>query len=101
MLPYLLAAVQFPIIGEDFLCFFRLLVDPVDNQLVDITSYQSFNAISSPGDAGQIDAPVFTSTLVGASVLYKFLVQVHYEPQRVSVTCLGSSYLQHTLAASR
>ncbi len=33
--PFLLAAVQFPIIGVDFLCHFGLLVDPASNQLVD------------------------------------------------------------------
>jgi nitrate reductase NapE component len=33
--PFLLAAVQFPIIGVDFLRHYGLLVDPAGNRLVD------------------------------------------------------------------
>jgi hypothetical protein len=40
--PILLAAVQFPIIGVDFLCHFGLLVDPASNQLVDRLTMKAF-----------------------------------------------------------
>jgi len=39
---FLLAAVQFPIIGVDFLRHFKLLVDPAGNRLVDTLTYRSF-----------------------------------------------------------
>ncbi len=38
--PFLLAAVQFPIIGVDFLRHYGLLVDPADNRLVDRRTLQ-------------------------------------------------------------
>jgi len=38
--PFLLAKVQFPIIGVDFLRHFKLLVDPAANRLVDTVSTQ-------------------------------------------------------------
>jgi hypothetical protein len=46
--PFLLAAVQFPIIGVDFLRHFGLLVDPAANQLVDRHTLQIFKSSVSP-----------------------------------------------------
>ncbi len=48
--PFLLAAVQFPIIGVDFLRHYGLLVDPVGNQLVDRLTLQAFHGC--PPDSG-------------------------------------------------
>ncbi len=48
---FLLAAVQFPIIGVDFLRHFGLLVDPVGNRLVDRLTLQAFQG-SSPASVG-------------------------------------------------
>ena len=45
--PFLLAKVQFPIIGVDFLRHFRLLVDPAANRLVDTVSTQPLPTVSS------------------------------------------------------
>jgi hypothetical protein len=46
--PFLLATVQFPIIGVDFLRHFGLLVDPAANQLVDRQTLQVFKSSSVP-----------------------------------------------------
>jgi hypothetical protein len=43
---FLLADVQFPIIGVDFLRQNRLLVDPVANRLVDTLSFESFPTVT-------------------------------------------------------
>ncbi len=48
---FLLAAVQFPIIGVDFLRHFGLLVDPVGNRLVDRLTLQAFQG-SAPASVG-------------------------------------------------
>ncbi len=54
--PFLLAAVQFPIIGVDFLRHYGLLADPAGNRLVDRLTLQSF--CSSPlGDSQPVTAP--------------------------------------------
>ncbi len=45
--PFLLAMVQFPIIGVDFLRHFKLLVDPAANRLVDTISTQLLPTVSS------------------------------------------------------
>jgi hypothetical protein len=45
--PFLLAKVQFPIIGVDFLRHFKLLVDPAANRLVDTISTQLLPTVSS------------------------------------------------------
>ena len=45
--PFLLAKVQFPIIGVDFLSHFKLLVDPAANRLVDTVSTQHLPTVSS------------------------------------------------------
>ncbi len=45
--PFLLAKVQFPIIGIDFLRHFKLLVDPAANRLVDTVSTQLLPTVSS------------------------------------------------------
>ncbi len=45
--PFLLAKVQFPIIGVDFLRHFKLLVDPAENRLVDTVSTQLLPTVSS------------------------------------------------------
>ena len=45
--PFLLAKVQFPIIGVDFLRHFKLLVDPAANRLVDTVSTQLLPTVSS------------------------------------------------------
>ncbi len=57
--PFLLAAVQFPIIGVDFLCHFGLLVGPAANQLVDRHTLQVFKSSASP-----------TATPVSASIIF-------------------------------
>jgi hypothetical protein len=43
---FLLAAVTFPIIGVDFLRYFRLLVDPAANRLVDPHTSEAITAVS-------------------------------------------------------
>ncbi len=48
--PFLLAAVQFPILGVDFLRHFGLLVDPAGDQLVDRLTGQA--VLGSPPEAG-------------------------------------------------
>jgi hypothetical protein len=45
--PFLLARVQFPIIGVDFLRHFKLLVDPAVSRLVDTVSTQLLPTVSS------------------------------------------------------
>ncbi len=45
--PFLLAKVQFPIIGVDFLRHFKLLVDPAANRLVDTISTHLLPTVSS------------------------------------------------------
>jgi hypothetical protein len=45
--PFLLAKVQFPIIGVDFLRHFKLLVDPAANRLIDTVSTQLLPTVSS------------------------------------------------------
>jgi hypothetical protein len=55
--PFLLAAVQFPIIGVDFLRHFGLLVDPAANQLVDRRTLQMFKSSASPSTC-QVSASV-------------------------------------------
>jgi hypothetical protein len=45
--PFLLARVQFPIIGVDFLRHFKLLVDPAASRLVDTVSIQLLPTVSS------------------------------------------------------
>ncbi len=53
--PFLLAAVQFPMIGVDFLRHYGLLVDPAGNRLVDRLILQAF--CSSPlGDSQPVTA---------------------------------------------
>jgi hypothetical protein len=47
--PFLLAKVQFPIIGVGFLRHFKLLVDPAANRLVDTVSTQLLPTVSSVG----------------------------------------------------
>ena len=44
--PFLLAKVQFPIIGVDFLRHFKLLVDPAAGRLVDTVSTQHLPTVS-------------------------------------------------------
>ena len=46
---FLLADVQFPIIGVDFLRHHRLLVDPAHNKLVHTASSQSFATVAAVG----------------------------------------------------
>ncbi len=48
---FLLADVQFPIIGVDFLRNFRLLVDIAAGRLVDTASSQSFPIVSESSAA--------------------------------------------------
>ncbi len=56
--PFLLAAVQFPIIGVDFLRHYGLLVDPAGNRLVDRLTLQAFPG--SPREHGDL-VPVASS----------------------------------------
>ncbi len=62
---FLLAAVQFPILGVDFLRHYKLLIDPAANCLVDTRSMQSFATTSSPG----ISPPAAASSPVLLRVL--------------------------------
>jgi hypothetical protein len=55
---FLLAAVQFPILGVDFLHHFKLLVDPAANRLI------AAGAISSPPSGGLIHQPSSACTAV-------------------------------------
>ena len=47
--PFLLAAVQFPILGVDFLRHFKLLVNPSGNCLVDTVSLRTFRTSTAGG----------------------------------------------------
>ncbi len=60
--PFLLAAVQFPIIGVDFLRHFGLLVDPAGNRLVDRLTMRSF--LGCPPEPSGLCPPA-SSTLTG------------------------------------
>ncbi len=62
--PFLLAKVQFPIIGVDFLRHFKLLVDPVANRLVDTVSTQLLPAVSSVRSQPE---PAETSAMAAAT----------------------------------
>jgi hypothetical protein len=57
---FLLVAVQFQILGVDFLCHFKLLVDPAANRLIDTSSFRTFATVPSTGSglaAGAISSP--------------------------------------------
>jgi hypothetical protein len=60
--PFLLAAVQFPIIGVDFLRHFGLLVDPAGNRLVDRVTMRAFPGC--PPEPGGLCPPA-SSPLTG------------------------------------
>ncbi len=63
---FLLAAVSFPIIGVDFLCHFRLMVDPAANALVDKCSAESFATVSALTAAASADSgPPLAAQLTG------------------------------------
>jgi hypothetical protein len=53
---FLLAKVQFPIIGVDFLRHFKLLVDPAANRLVDTVSTQLLPTVSSQPESAETSA---------------------------------------------
>jgi hypothetical protein len=53
---FLLAAVSFPIIGVDFLCHFKLMVDPVANAQMDKCSIKHFATISALTAAASVDS---------------------------------------------
>ncbi len=85
---FLLAAVSFPIIGVDFLCHFKLMVDPEANALVDKCSAESFATVSALTAAASADSglPLTTQLTVPQSP-----VQSH----RSSVTGPQSLVLSH------
>ncbi len=62
--PFLLAKVQFPIIGVDFLRHFKLLVDPAANRLVDTISTQLLPTVSSVRSQPE---PAETSAMAAAT----------------------------------
>ncbi len=63
---FLLAAVQFPVIGVDFLCHYQLLIDPASNRLVDTCSAQSFVTVTpATGSSLAAAAVVAPSCLAG------------------------------------
>ena len=62
--PFLLAKVQFPIIGMDFLRHFKLLVDPATNRLVDTVSTQLLPTVSSVRSQPE---PAKTSAMAAAT----------------------------------
>ncbi len=71
--PFLLAAVQFPIIGVDFLRHFGLLVDSAVNQLVDRRTMQVFKSSASPLTA-PVSASIFSPQHAGwMTRLFPFL----------------------------
>ena len=53
---FLLAPVSFPIIGVDFLCHFKLIVDPEANALVNKCSAESFATVSALTAAASADS---------------------------------------------
>jgi hypothetical protein len=61
---FLLAKVQFPIMGVDFLRHFKLLVDPAANRLVDIVSTQLLPTVSSVRSQPE---PAETSAMAAAT----------------------------------
>ncbi len=62
--PFLLAKVQFPIIGVDFLRHFKLLVDPGANRLVNTISTQLLPTVSSVRSQPE---PAETSAMAAAT----------------------------------
>jgi hypothetical protein len=62
--PFLLARVQFPIIGMDFLRHFKLLVDPAASRLVDTVSTQLLPTVSSVRSQPE---PAETSAMAAAT----------------------------------
>jgi hypothetical protein len=62
--PFLLARVQFPIIGMDFLRHFKLLVDPAANRLVNTVSTQLLPTVSSVRSQPE---PADTSAMAAAT----------------------------------
>ncbi len=62
--PFLLAKVQFPIIGVDFLRHFKLLVDPAANRLVNTVSSQLLPTVSSVRSQPE---PAETSAMAAAT----------------------------------
>jgi hypothetical protein len=71
----LLARVQFPIIGVDFLRYFKLLVDPAAGRLVDTVSTQLLPTVSSVCSQPE---PAETSTIATATPASRAAtVQVH------------------------
>ena len=67
--PFLLARVQFPIIGVDFLRHFKLLVDPAVSRLVDTVSTQLLPTVSSVRSQLQ---PTETSTMAAATPAHRY-----------------------------
>ncbi len=70
--PFLLAAVQFPILGVDFLRYFGLLVDPAGDRLVDRLTRQQVQG--NPSEAGDC--------LYMAYSLQRSFVPPHSSPHR-------------------
>jgi hypothetical protein len=64
---FLLAAVQFPFLGVDFLRHFKLLVDPATNHLVDTCSLQTFATVSSTGGSPLATAVSSLGGLLGGT----------------------------------
>jgi hypothetical protein len=66
---FLLAAVQFPILGVDFLRHYKLLVDPAANRLVDTRSKETFAAIPAHGvpTASPVSLPSAVAAAAGCS----------------------------------
>jgi hypothetical protein len=87
--PFLLAAVQFPILGVDFLRHFSLLVDPAGDRLVDrFTGQHVQGSLSEAGDC-----------LYMAYSLQRAFVPPHSSPHRPLLTGLYSSSPASTLSS--
>jgi hypothetical protein len=73
--PFLLAKVQFPIIGVDFLRHFKLLVDPAANRLVYTVSTQLLPTVSSV--RSQPEPAEISATAAATPVGHSAASQVH------------------------
>ncbi len=71
----LLADVQFPIIGGNFLRQNRLLADPTANPLMDTLSFESFPTVTEQGSAvAAVDSPTATAICASIAPVFKWVL---------------------------
>jgi hypothetical protein len=78
---FLLAKVNFAILGADFLKHFNLIVDLVANQIVDAVSLQLFAA----GPPAGINAPPASKSIFSRALKWHSLRSCQLRAQKVSI----------------